>query len=600
MNQSTKSNIGRFKVTECLGTGMQGKVYLGKDPILERQVALKLITTEDDNLTYSEDVIAEARIAARISHPNVVPIYEVDLFQSSPLLVFEYIDGITLNKYIKEHGRFIEKEAISIMRQIADGIKCAHEKGIVHLDLSSNNIMIDKAGQPRIMDFGLAHVISATNKIQNSEIAMGTPRYMTPEHLTGRELTQASDVFTLGLLFYELLTGLPAFDHKEMSDIINATKNVKIDWGKLQHQAISNEVIATLRDMLQLEPANRYQSAGVLVSELDVIISMQDHEDRGSVSLDFLLRRLQRRPEFPACSHSIAEINRLTDENSDTNFNQLGAVIIRDYSLTNRIMKIANSVIFDRGNEGVKTISQAISRLGLKLVRMISNGLLLFNQADNKDNDLKDVLVASFVAGLIARHITSLKTKRLAEEAFICAMFHNLGNHLLIFYLPDEYDEIKTLIDKGEDVQQAERNILSTTTASLGMAVAEKWNFPETITNCMKRLPQGVLAAPDNSNNILFHTANYANELCGLIMSDAENMELILKISDFNDRHQNLYKNDASNLAKLVNSAAKKFSALAPSLGVNFNDSHFCQQLNQFSIKIDTIQQRVDMEVTLV
>ena len=600
MKQSTKAIIGRFEVTKCLGTGMQGKVYLGKDPILERQVALKLITPEDDNLSYSEDVISEARIAARISHPNVIPIYEVDLFQSSPLLVFEYIDGITLNKHIKDHGCFTEKEAISIMYQIADGIKCAHKKGIVHLDLSSNNIMMDKSGHPRIMDFGLAHVISATDKIQNAKIAMGTPRYMTPEHLTGRELTQASDVFTLGLLFYELLTGSPAFDYKEMSEIISATKNVKIDWGKLQHQAISNEVIAILRDMLQLDPAHRYQSASVLVSELDEIIAMQGHEDSGSVSLDFLLRRLQRRPKFPACSHSITEINRLTDESSNTNFSQLGAVIIRDYSLTNRIMKIANSVIFDQGNQGVKTISQAISRLGLKLVRMICNGLLLFNQADDKDNDLKDVLVASFVAGLIARHITAIKKKRLAEEAFICAMFHNLGNHLLIFYLPDEYDEIKMLIDNGEETQQAERNVLSTTTASLGMAVAEKWNFHETIINCMKRLPQGQLAAPNNDNNILSHAANFANELCGLIMSDTQNMELIIKISDFNDRHQNLFKCDIANLAQLVASAADKFSALAPGLGVDFNDSHFCQQLGQFSIKIDTIQQQVDMEVTLV
>lgn len=600
MSQSTKAIIGRFEVTQCLGKGMQGKVYLGRDPILDRQVALKLISPAGDDLAYSENVISEARIAARISHPNVIPIYEVGLYESSPLLVFEYIDGITLNNYIHKHGRFTEKSAINLMHQIADGMKCAHEQSIAHLDLSSNNIMMDKAGIPRIMDFGLAHVISATDVIQNSKIAMGTPRYMAPENLTGRELTQATDIFTLGLLFYELLTGTPAFNYKNMNDIIVATKNVKIDWGKLQHLAISNEVIAILRDMLQLEPANRYQSASTLISELDELIAMQDHEDRGSVSLNFLLRRLQRRPEFPACSHSIAEINRLTDESSNTNFNQLGAVIIRDYSLTNRIMKIANSVIFDRGNEGVKTISQAISRLGLKLVRMICNGLLLFNQADNKDNDLKDVLVASFVAGLISRHITAIKNKRLAEEAFICGMFHNLGNHLLIFYLPDEYDEIKTLIKEGEEAQQAERNVLSTTTASLGMAVAEKWNFPETIINCMKRLPQGLLAPPNNDNNILSHAANYANELCSLIMSDTQNMELIVKISDFNDRHQNLFKCDVANLGKLVASAADKFSTLAPGLGVNFNESDFCQQLSQFSVKIETIQQQVDMEVTLI
>lgn len=600
MNQSSTAIIGRFEVTQCLGKGMQGKVYLGRDPILERQVALKLITLDENNLSDSEDVIAEARIAAKIAHPNVIPIYEVDVFQSSPLLVFEFVEGITLSEYIKEHDSFTEKEAIGIMRKIIDGMKCAHENKIVHLDLSSNNIMIDKAGQPRIMDFGLAHMISAQDKIQNPKIAMGTLRYMSPEHLTGRELTQATDVFTLGLLFYELLTGLPAFNYKEIEDITNATKNVNIDWGKLQHLAISNEIIAMLRDMLQLDPEHRYASAIVLADELDEIITMQEHDDRGSVSLDFLLRRLQRRPEFPACSHSITEINRLTDEKTNTDFNKLGAVIIRDYSLTNRIMKIANSVIFDRGTGGVTTISQAISRLGLKLVRMICNGLLLFKQVDDKNSDLKDVLVASFVAGLIARHITALKTKRLAEEAFICALFHNLGNHLLVFYLPDEYEEIKDLVKEGEEIQKAERKILSTTTASLGMAIAEKWNFPETIITCMRRLPQGLLEQPKSDENILCHAANFANELCELIRSNSGHIRLLVKISDFNNRHQHLFKSDANELAQLVAAAAKKFADLAPGLGVDYNESVFCQQIDQFASTVETLQNEVDLETTVI
>jgi serine/threonine protein kinase len=587
MNQANNTRIGRFEVTKRLGEGLQGKVYLGWDPNLERQVALKVITPVAGDESYSQDVIEEARIAAKIAHPNVVPIYEVDTYRGLPLLVFEFVDGVTLKHYLKEHGHFNEKDTLSIMVRIASGMSSAHEKGIMHLDLSPNNIMIDKEGRPHIMDFGLARVTASTCLIQSEKDIAGTPRYMTPEQIAGKDLSPASDIFTLGLVFYELLTGTPAIKHKNVDDIINAVEHVEIDWGKLQHQSITPEIIAVIRDMLQVDPTQRYKSANELVPALDEVIAIQRSEDKGALSLDFLLRRLQRRPEFPACSHSIAEINRLTDESSNTDFNKLGSVILRDYSLTNRVMKIANSVIFDRSGDGVKTISQAISRLGLKLVRMICNGLLLFNQADNKDDDLKDILVASFVAGLIARHITASIKRRIAEEAFICALFHNLGNHLLIFYLPDEYEDINDLISKGEERLKAERTILSTTTSALGMAVAKKWNFPETIINCMTHLPAGQLDAPKSDEDILRHAANFANELCTLVMTKSEGLDLLLEVNPFIERHQTLFIFDAIKIAKLTASAAEKFSELAPGLGINYNDSKFCNKLSQFASSIE-------------
>lgn len=590
MNQANNTMIGRFEVSKRLGEGLQGKVYLGWDPNLERKVALKVITSADGDTAYSQDIVDEARIAARISHPNVVPIYEVSMYHQSPLLVFEFVDGETLNQYLKKNDHFNEMQALSFMVRIAAGLKCAHEQGIVHLDLSPNNIMVDKEIRPRIMDFGLARVIANIDKNLYEKDIVGTPRYMSPEHVTGAKLTPASDIFTLGLLFYELLTGMPAIGYKEVKDILTAIENVDIEWGRLQDQGISNEIIAVLRDMLQIDPDKRLQSASNLVLELDEVIAIQRSDERGSLALEFLLRRLERRPEFPACSHSITEINQLTDESSNCDFNKLGAVIVRDYSLTNRILKVANSVIFDRSGEGVKTISQAISRLGLKLVRMISNGLLLFNQADGKDSYLKDILVASFVAGLIARHITTSIKRRIAEEAFICALFYNLGNHLLIFYLPDEYDDINALVAKGKETQKAERDVLSTTTASLGMAVAKKWNFPETIINCMSHLPPGLLAPPKSDEAILRYAANFANELCTLIISNAEGLDLVSEVNDFNERYQTILTNDPDKLAQLVSAAADKFTALAPGLGINHNDSYFCNRLCNFASRIEAAQ----------
>ena len=587
MNQTTTTKIGRFEVLRRLGAGFQGKVYLAWDPRLQRQVALKVITLSDAELTDSKDVVDEARMAASISHPNVIPIYEADMYHKLPLLVFEFVDGVTLGQYLEEHGPCSEQEALSLMLEITAGLACAHEQGIVHLDLSPNNIMIDRQGRARIMDFGLARITAAMNESYNCGRVFGTPRYITPDHIARRGYTTATDIFSLGLLFYELLTGTEAIVQSTMEDILKAIEEVDIDWAKLQFRGLTPEIIGIVRDMLQVDPSWRYKSANELLPSLQEVVDIQQNENRGLIALDFLMRRLDRRPEFPSCSHSIAEINRLTEEESNTDFNKLGAVIVRDYTLTNRVLKIANSVIFDRGSEGVKTISLAIARLGLKLVRMICNGLLLFKQVDDKDSDLKDILVASFVAGLIARHVCSSINRRLAEEAFICALFHNLGKHLLVFYLPDEYEDIEALIAGGMGRGKAERAILSTSCAALGVAVAEKWNFPETISKCMMELPPGKLEASNNDEDVLCHAANFANELCELFAGGVEGDELLSKIEIFGGRHQALISADAGKYAQIASATGEKFSELAPGLGVNYNDSKFCKKLGNFASAID-------------
>ncbi len=587
MSQVQKMQIGRFEVRKRLGAGLQGKVYLGWDPGLEREVAIKLINTAPGDSSYSEEIIKEAKIVAKIADPNVVPLYEVGMYGDNPLLVFEYVDGVSLKQYIKEKGKLDEKEALSIMVRIASGLKSAHEQGIVHLDLSPNNIMIDAQQQrPRIMDFGLAR-ISAAMDAEKMEKIVGTPRYMSPEHIAGDALTPATDIYALGLIFYECLTGHHAIQHTDMETICEAIRTAQIDWSVFQKLDTSAEIIAVMRDMLQVNPNYRYQDAAALVRGLDDVIKIKRQDEQDSLSIEFLLRRLNRRPEFPACSNSIMEINKLTDERTNTDFNKLGAVIIRDYSLTNRVMKIANSVIFDRGNGGVKTISQAISRLGLKLVRMICNGLLLFKQVEDKDDRLKDILVASFVAGLIARHVVSTVKRSLAEEAFICALFHKLGTHLLVFYLPDEYDEIRKLVDAGEPVEKAERQILATSTAAIGKAVARKWNFPDMIIDCMSPLPQGELTPAQDNDDILMYATSYGNELCELIKTGHKELDLLLDVEAFLGRHSNLYSCDALKLSRLTAAAAEKFSELAPGLGVSYSDSHFCQQLEQFSVDLE-------------
>lgn len=583
MTRQKKISIGRFEVLRRLGQGLQGRVYLATDPVLERRVALKVINLADCDIVKSEECVREARIAAQISHPNVVPIFEVELYNEAPLLVYEYVEGINLQQYLARHAPLDTAGAMPLMHGIAAGLSSAHQRDIIHLDLSPGNILIDFEGCAHITDFGLARLMTLNSRIKTNKPLYGTPRYISPEHVRGEALTAASDVFSMGLLFYEMLTGVPAIAQEELEEVYQAVRHAHINWGKLQHRGLAPELIAIIRDMCQLRVEWRYRDAGEVLTALEQQQELKRGENRSALALQFLLRRLEKRPEFPACSSSISEINRLTEENSNTNFNKLAVVIARDYTLTNRVLKIANSVIFDRGSGGVKTISMAISRLGLNLVRMICNGLLLFKQADNANSELRDTLVASFVAGLIARHIVKTRRPRIAEEAFICALFHRLGTHLLVFYLPDEYEEIARGIAAGSKRRDAERAVLSTTCAALGAAIARKWHFPETIIGCMEQLPAGELETPDSDEAILRHAANFSNELCDLFATAPENEALLETSAEFSNRHAGIFRSNAEILGQIAQATADKFAQLAPGLGVNYNDSSFCKGLSRFA-----------------
>jgi eukaryotic-like serine/threonine-protein kinase len=585
MSQSANPTIGRFEVERRLGRGTQGQVYLCWDPKLERNVAVKIIHASSDyDETDRAEVIDEARLAARLSHPNVVPIFEAGIHKNSPVLIFEYVEGVPLRQYIKDHGVFSESEALTLMMGIGAGMQCAHDQGVAHLDLSPNNIMVDVENRPRVMDFGLARLVSKT-VLNDGEMISGTPRYMSPEHFSSRPLGAATDVFSLGLIFYELMAAKHALDAPTVDAMVGVICKVEVEWSALTRAKISPEVIALIRDMLHPDPVSRIADGGEFVTVMQDILAIKKSEEKGELTLEFLLRRLKRRPEFPAFSQSIIEVNRLTDEDSVAGYDKVGAVILRDFSLTNRVMKIANSAFFDRGSEGVKTISQAISRLGLNLVRMISNGLMMFDQAEGRDPKLSDALVKSFITALLARHLASQTSKRLAEEAFISGLFHQLGSHLIMFYLEHESEDIQALIDSGIDIEQAERRILSTTSASLGQAIATTWHFPDSIIDCMTKIPNGDIAAPANNQDIVFLTVNFANELCELVDLAKPGADVVADTERLVARYRSIYQHDAMDLVKLLIAALDKFSQISPALGINVSKSVICNKIRGFNIE---------------
>ena len=579
MNKPAKPRFNRFQLLAKLGSGLHGRVYLAWDPQLERKVALKVLTQRRPNTADLAEFLGEARSAARIAHPNVIPIFEAGSEQGAPFLVLEYVRGRSLRQSLA--GVTLDHPAAAHMfEQILQGVAAAHEQGVAHLDLSPNNILVDDRNRLRVMDFGLAR-FAAESAAHAAQEIQGTPRYMSPEHFAGRPLDLRTDVFALGLMFYELLAGTPAVQATNYAGLTKQITQASFDWGVLHQRAVPIELQAVVRDALQLKPAHRFASAVDMLAALRDAQAVLNARDNQEIAVQFLLRRLQRRPEFPAFSNSIAEINRLTADNSNSGATELSAVVMRDFSLTNRLLKIANSASFARGDVGVTNVVQAITRVGTKTVRMICNGLLMFEHLKTDNPLLRDALVGSFVAALLARDLTAFLKPELTEEAFVAAMFNRLGRNLLIYYLPEEYAEIEHRIARGTLSLQAEREVLGTTNFAVGAAIAASWKFPPALVAGMAALPTGILSAPRSSSEYAQYFAHFPNELCD-VATHSHPGAASAELARLSTRFGSFVKTTPPVLAEVLQLAMEKFAELAPSLGVGVATSGFCHRVQHF------------------
>jgi serine/threonine protein kinase len=208
----------RYRVVALAGRGGMGEVYRAEDLRLGQLVAIKFLPQE-----LSEDVAAlarfhsEVRIARQVSHPNVCRVFDIGDVEGIPFLSMEYVDGEDLASVVRRIGRLSQDKATEVARQICAGLAAAHDRGVIHRDLKPANVMLDGAGKVRVMDFGLAG-IAAT--IHGAEIRAGTPAYMAPEQLAGKEVTAKSDIYSLGLILYEITTGKRAFEASTVPELI--------------------------------------------------------------------------------------------------------------------------------------------------------------------------------------------------------------------------------------------------------------------------------------------------------------------------------------------------------------------------------------------
>jgi len=217
---------GRYRIVGLLGRGGMGEVYRAEDLTLEQPVALKFLP---EALSMDGGALArfhrEVRVARQISHRNVCRVYDIGQHEGLHFLSMEYVRGEELSSVLKRFGRLPSDKAVEIARQLCAGLAAAHEAGVLHRDLKPANVMIDENGDVRITDFGLAGL---AEEFRGGAALEGTPEYMSPEQLKGRELTPRSDIYSLGLVLYEIFTGRKAFSANTLTDVLRLRQSVSM------------------------------------------------------------------------------------------------------------------------------------------------------------------------------------------------------------------------------------------------------------------------------------------------------------------------------------------------------------------------------------
>jgi eukaryotic-like serine/threonine-protein kinase len=216
------SKLGRFELVSEIGRGAMGIVYKAKDPMLERTVAIKTINLtmdKDGAEMYEKRFYQEARAAGGLNHPNIVTIYDIGRSESLCYMAMEYIEGAELRTLLLPGKPLPVQKALSIAAQVAEGLAYAHERGVVHRDIKPANIMVPETGPVKITDFGIARMRSSNVQTQTG-MMMGSPKYMSPEQVIGKRADHRSDLFSLGVILYEMLTGAAPFTGESVNAVM--------------------------------------------------------------------------------------------------------------------------------------------------------------------------------------------------------------------------------------------------------------------------------------------------------------------------------------------------------------------------------------------
>lgn len=270
----------RYQLLHTIGTGGMAVIYRAHDKMLERPVAIKILRQDfSDDEAFRERFRQEARAAANLSHPNIVTVHDFGFDTGRLFIVMEYVPGTDLKTMIKQRGKFGVEEAINLMVQACEGIGYAHRAGIVHCDVKPHNMLVTPDGRLKVTDFGIARALASIQPDEQSEIVWGSPQYFSPEQAAGQAPSPASDVYSLGVILYEMLTGRLPYIANDAEELARMHRDAQPAPPRRFNINIPPALEQVILKVLSKEPSQRYRSADQLGRVLRNIILRPENFD---------------------------------------------------------------------------------------------------------------------------------------------------------------------------------------------------------------------------------------------------------------------------------------------------------------------------------
>jgi serine/threonine-protein kinase len=353
--------IGKYLIRGELGRGAGGVVYKSHDPFVRRDVAVKIARHQGDGAIPPEDTeegktfFAEARAAGMLQHPNIVSLFDAGVENDLFYLVMEYIDGSTLLPFCNPHApRAPVERVLDIIFKCANALDYSHTRGILHRDIKPSNIMLNRGGVPKIMDFSIAEINTDTQSgFALSQSLLGSPLYMSPEQVRMEPLTPASDLYSLGAVMYQMLTGFPLFRAPDLRALFRQIEHVPAPRVEDSRLDVSPEICAVVTRLLLKNPRERYAAGRDLAGELARLYDALRLQERQAARRDNSnsLRRLRFFDRF-----SDSEIEEVLNASTLTN-HAAGSVIVQEGEIDNAFFIIV------LGAAEVRRVGRTLHRL---------------------------------------------------------------------------------------------------------------------------------------------------------------------------------------------------------------------------------------------
>jgi serine/threonine-protein kinase len=288
----------RYLILNQIGSGGMAHIYLAQDSLLERQVAIKILKRDySRSLEFQQRFVLEAKAAANLFHPNIVTVFDFGFYHSDPFIVMEYVPGNDLKTLFRQNQRFSIKESLDLMIQACAGLGYAHRAGLVHCDVKPQNMLITMDRKLKITDFGIARALVSINPNERNDVVWGSPLYFSPEQANGIAPSPSSDVYSLGIVMYETLTGKLPYTGNTSEELTRMHSEVlAVPPSKLNPQ-ITEALDQIVLKVISKEPSSRYRNADQLGRVLSLVSSQL--QDKGDTNPAKVSRKIPP-PIFPA------------------------------------------------------------------------------------------------------------------------------------------------------------------------------------------------------------------------------------------------------------------------------------------------------------